>query len=116
MTLNGKLSTRTILPDADAPEDVIRLVLVSLPSTGTAQPARPRCLGLRGFCIGGKRDLSTWEWLARVVMHWPHMAELIEDRGPGPWVYMLNETRVDQALTADRRRPRCFRAFVRAAM
>jgi hypothetical protein len=52
--------------------------------------------GLRVFCIGGKRDLSTWEWLERVVRFWPRMEALIEERGPGPWIYMLNENRVDE--------------------
>jgi hypothetical protein len=51
---------------------------------------------LRVFCIGGKRDLSTWEWLARAVKHWPRMEELIEERGPGPWIYMLNENTIDE--------------------
>jgi PIN like domain len=51
---------------------------------------------LRAFCIGGKKDLTTWEWLARVVKHWARMEELIEQRGPGPWIYMLNEGTVDE--------------------
>ena len=51
---------------------------------------------LRVFNIGGKKDLPTWDWLARVVRHWPRMEEIISDRGPGPWIYMLNETRVDE--------------------
>ena len=51
---------------------------------------------LRVFCIGGKKDLTTWEWLARVVKHWARMEELIEQRGPGPWIYMLNEGTVDE--------------------
>ena len=51
---------------------------------------------LRVFCIGGKKDLTTWEWLARVVKHWARMEELIERRGPGPWIYMLNEGTVDE--------------------
>jgi hypothetical protein len=51
---------------------------------------------LRVFCIGGKKDLSTWEWLERVVRHWPRMEAIIEQRGPGPWIYMLNEARVDE--------------------
>lgn len=52
--------------------------------------------GLRVFCIGGKKDLSTWEWLERVVKFWPRMETLIERRGPGPWIYMLNEARIDE--------------------
>jgi hypothetical protein len=52
--------------------------------------------GLRVFNIGGKKDLSTWEWLARVVRHWPRMEQLITARGPGPWIYMLTENSVDE--------------------
>ena len=51
---------------------------------------------LRVFCIGGKKDLTTWEWLARVVKYGARMEELIEQRGPGPWIYMLNEGTVDE--------------------
>lgn len=64
--------------------------------------------GLRVFCIGGKRDLSTWEWLGRVMKHWARMEELIEQRAPGPWIYMLNEARVDEFVppwVADHREP-----------
>jgi hypothetical protein len=56
--------------------------------------------GLRVFCIGGKRDLSTWEWLERVVRHWARMEALIKERGSGPWIYMLNESRVDEFVPA----------------
>jgi hypothetical protein len=51
---------------------------------------------LRVFNVGGKKDLSTWEWLERVVRHWPRMEHIIAERGPGPWIYMLNETGVDE--------------------
>ncbi len=52
--------------------------------------------GLRVFNIGGKKDLSTWEWLERVVRHWARMEAIVEERGPGPWIYMLNEASVDE--------------------
>ena len=52
--------------------------------------------GLRVFNIGGKKDLPTWDWLARVVRYWPRMEEIITQRGPGPWIYMLNEGGVDE--------------------
>lgn len=47
--------------------------------------------GLRVFRIGGKRDLSTWEWLVRVVRRWDDMEQLIHDRPDGPWFYLINE-------------------------
>ncbi len=56
--------------------------------------------GLRVFNIGGKKDLPTWEWLVRVVRHWPRMEEIITERPAGPWIYMLNETRIDEYVPA----------------
>ena len=46
--------------------------------------------GLRVFRIGGKRDLSTWEWLSRFVHHWDAMESIIEQRPDGPWFYLVN--------------------------
>jgi len=48
------------------------------------------------FNIGGKKDLPTWDWLARVVRYWPRMEEIITQRGPGPWIYTLNEGGIDE--------------------
>lgn len=47
--------------------------------------------GLRVFRIGGKRDLSTWDWLVRLVRHWEAMEDVIRTRGTGPWFYSVNE-------------------------
>lgn len=47
--------------------------------------------GLRVFRIGGKKDLTTWEWLKRLVRHWDAMEEAIRSDGPGPWFYLVNE-------------------------
>jgi len=52
--------------------------------------------GLRVFNIGGKKDLSTWDWMVRVVRHWPQMEKIVTDRPTGPWIYMLNEKTVDE--------------------
>lgn len=46
---------------------------------------------LRVFRIGGKRDLSSWEWLARMVRHWQRMEAIISTRPDGPWFYLVNE-------------------------
>jgi PIN like domain len=74
--------------------------LVVIAPTESFGASRSRCAlwdhGLRVFCIGGKRDLSTWEWLARVVRHWSRMEELIDRRGAGPWIYMLNKITIDE--------------------
>ncbi len=50
--------------------------------------------GLRVFEIGGKRDLSTWDWLTRLVRHWDTIEEIVRSRGPGPWLYIVNENAV----------------------
>ena len=75
------------------------LIVITRDKKLRTKPVEVRALwehGLRVFCIGGKRDLSTWEWLERVVRCWPRMEALIAQRGPGPWIYMLNESRVDE--------------------
>jgi hypothetical protein len=50
--------------------------------------------GLRVFEIGGKRDLSTWDWLTRLVRHWDTIEEIVRSRGSGPWLYIINENAV----------------------
>ena len=52
--------------------------------------------GLRVFCNGDRKDLSTWDWLVRVVRHWPRMEEIVEERGRGPWIFMLNDATVSE--------------------
>jgi hypothetical protein len=49
-----------------------------------------RSAGLKVIRIGGKTDLSTWEWLARMVRHWDRVEELVASRPDGPWFYLLN--------------------------
>jgi len=51
-----------------------------------------RSAGLRVFRIGGKRDLSTWQWLVRVVKRWDDMERVMRDRPEGPWFYLINES------------------------
>jgi hypothetical protein len=45
--------------------------------------------GLRVFCLGGKRDLPTWEWLAQMVRFWDRMERIVDARPKGPWFYMI---------------------------
>lgn len=47
--------------------------------------------GLRVFWIAGKRDLTTWGWLVRIVRHWQRLEAIIEECGDGPWFYAINE-------------------------
>lgn len=53
-----------------------------------------RDAGLRVFRIGGKSDLSTWEWLGRVVKFWPTMEDIVESEPAGPWMYVINASGV----------------------
>ena len=48
-------------------------------------------VGLRVFWIAGKKDLPTWGWLVRVVRHWDAIEGAIDQRGPGPWFYAIND-------------------------
>lgn len=61
--------------------------------------------GLRVFRIGGKRDLGTWDWLSRVVRHWPRMELILAERPTGPWFYLINETGLSE-ISLDELPPR----------
>jgi hypothetical protein len=41
--------------------------------------------GLRVFWIAGKRDLTTWGYLVRIVQRWDDMEQALRDKGSGPW-------------------------------
>lgn len=47
---------------------------------------------VRGFWIGGKRDLSSWDWMRRLVRYWDRMEALTDELGRGPWFVTLNES------------------------
>ena len=50
-----------------------------------------RDAGLRVFWIAGKNDMSTWDWLSRLVRHWAAMERVITTRGAGPWFYAVTD-------------------------
>lgn len=52
---------------------------------------RFREAGLRVFWIAGKHDLSTWDWLTRIVSQWEAIERTVEARGSGPWFYAINK-------------------------
>ncbi|OHU68858.1 hypothetical protein BKG86_02070 [Mycobacteroides chelonae] len=77
------------------------LIVISRDKKLRTKPVEIRALwdhGLKVFNIGGKRDLSTWEWLVRVVRHWPRMESIVAERGQGPWIYTLNENSVEEFI------------------
>lgn len=47
---------------------------------------------LRVFWIAGKRDLSTWDYLVRLVRRWDDIEDTLQTRGVGPWFMAVNET------------------------
>jgi hypothetical protein len=51
---------------------------------------------LRAFWIAGKRDLSTWDTLVRLVRRWDDIEEALRVRGPGPWFYALTDDRLNE--------------------
>ena len=74
-----------------------RLVVIGRDKRIRSRPQELRYLkeaGLRVFEIGGKRDLSTWDWLTRLVRHWDTIEEIVRSPGPGPWLYIVNENAV----------------------
>jgi hypothetical protein len=56
-----------------------------------AELALLRRHGLRVFWIAGKRDLSTWDNLVRLVRRWDDLEREIASRGAGPWFIAINE-------------------------
>jgi hypothetical protein len=47
--------------------------------------------GLRVFWIAGKKDLSNWDVLVRMVRHWEAIERTIAENGAGPWFVGVNE-------------------------
>ncbi len=59
--------------------------------TRPAELMRIRESRLRVLRIGGKRDLSTWDWLVPFVRRWEDIDTLLGDRPEGPWIYLVND-------------------------
>ena len=56
-----------------------------------------RAHGLRVFHIAGKRDLTNWGYLVRLVRRWADMEEVLASRGAGPWFMAVYDTRIVEA-------------------
>lgn len=50
--------------------------------------------GLRVFWISGKKDLSNWDYLVRLVHRWGDIERTLVERGVGPWFMAVNEADV----------------------
>ncbi|TAK65405.1 MAG: hypothetical protein EPO22_04905 [Dehalococcoidia bacterium] len=55
-----------------------------------------RAHGLRVFWIAGKRDLSTWDSLARLVRRWNDIERILATRGAGPWFFSVNDHKLTE--------------------
>jgi hypothetical protein len=55
-----------------------------------------RNAGLRVFWIAGKKDLTTWGYLIRLVRRWDEIEAMLATRGPGPWFVAVNETNLKE--------------------
>jgi hypothetical protein len=55
-----------------------------------------RAHDLRVFHLAGKRDLSNWDYLVRLVRRWDDMERVIASRGTGPWFMAVNERDVTE--------------------
>jgi hypothetical protein len=64
--------------------------------TKPAELAAFREVGLRVFWIAGKRDLTNWDTLVRLVRRWEDIEETIRVRGPGPWFYSVTGARITE--------------------
>jgi PIN domain-containing protein len=59
--------------------------------TKPAELALLRAHGMRVFWIAGRRDLSTWDALVRVVNRWDDIEVAMSQRGGGPWFFAILE-------------------------
>lgn len=65
-----------------------------------------RAAGLRAFGLASKRDLSTWDYLVRVVRHWDAIETLVAERVAGPWFMAIGERDVTDVALAPARHGR----------
>ena len=62
--------------------------------TKPAELAAFHAYGLRAFWIAGKRDLSNWDALVRLVGRWNEIERIVATRSTGPWFMAINEASI----------------------
>ena len=70
------------------------LVVIARDKRIRTKPAELKLLhdqAIRVFWIAGKRDLSTWDALTRVVQRWPAIEETMANRETGPWFVAITD-------------------------
>ena len=50
--------------------------------------------GLRVFWLAGKKDLSSWDALVRLVRRWGDNERTMRDRPEGPWFMAVTDTHI----------------------
>lgn len=94
-------------PDTDwIPQVSARgLIVISRDRHIRSKPAELQLLhqrALRVFWLAGRKDLSNWGYLVRLVRRWDDIEERIRIRGPGPWFYAVNESNLAEITLTDR--------------
>lgn len=64
--------------------------------TNPAERAQLRAAALRVFWVSGKKDMNSWDTLARLVRRWDEIERLLTERGPGPWFMAINAQSVSE--------------------
>ena len=59
--------------------------------TKPAEIALLRSHGLRVFWIASKRDMTTWDYLVRVVRRWSDIERALTTRAVGPWFFAIRD-------------------------
>lgn len=61
---------------------------------------------MRAFWVAGKKDLSIWGTLVRLVNRWPDIERIVARRGPGPWFMAINDADITELLLPIEKRDR----------
>src|SRR5437660_3348228 len=62
--------------------------------------------GVRAFWVAGKKDLSVWGALVRLVNRWPDIERIVARRGPGPWFMAINDAGIAELPLPTEKRDR----------
>lgn len=73
------------------------LIVVARDKHIRTKPGELRLLrdqGLRVFWIAGPKDLSTWDYVVRMVRRWADIEDAIATKGPGPWFVAITDAKL----------------------
>lgn len=52
--------------------------------------------GLRVLRLAGKKDLSNWDAIVRLVRRWDDIEQFVRDRPVGPWACEIHDSRISE--------------------